>query len=116
MKPTVEAYTVALPWYEPEDYQRLWDLAHDRNEMPADYEVWHAAALGVISAWLARGRALQIVTVKPDEFLAWLQDKGLANTAATRRKYVEAKARGAGSETDGRGVAADPGADSTSEG
>lgn len=94
MKPTAETCTVALPWYEREDYQRLWDLAHDRNEMPADYEVWHAAALGVISAWLARGRALQIVTVKPDEFLAWLQDEGLTNTAASRLKYVETRARG----------------------
>lgn len=24
MNPTIEAYTVALPWYEREDYQRLW--------------------------------------------------------------------------------------------
>lgn len=115
MKPTVEAYTVALPWYEREDYQRIWDLAHDREEMPADYEVWHAAALGVINAWLARGRTLQIVTVKPDEFLAWLQNESLTNTAANRLKYVETKARGAGSETHGLGVAAGPGAVSASK-
>ncbi len=115
MKPTAETYTVALPWYEREDYQRLWDLAHDRSEMPACYEVWHAAAPDVISGWLARGRALQIVNVKPDEFLAWLQNEGLINTAATRLKYVETKARGAGSEAGGLGVAADPGAVSTTK-
>lgn len=108
MKPTVEAYTVALPWYEREDYQRLWELAHDHDEMPGDYEVWHAAALHVINAWLARGRALQIVTIKPEEFLSWLEKEGLQNTAAARLKYVEGKAAGAGSETGGLGVAADP--------
>lgn len=108
MKPTVEAYTVALPWYEREDYQRLWELAHDRDEMPGDYEVWHAAAVDVMNAWLARGRALQIVTVRPDEFLAWLEAEGLPNSAAARLKYVEGKASSAGSETGGIGLAIDP--------
>ncbi|TQI72873.1 hypothetical protein FHT98_0592 [Bosea sp. AK1] len=115
MKPTVEAYTVALPWYEHNDYRRLWELAHDRDEMPGDYETWHAAALSVMNAWLARGRALQIVTIRPDEFLGWLEAERLPNTAATRLKYVEQKAAGAGSETGGIGVAADSGRLSNSE-
>ncbi len=108
MKPTVEAYTVALPWYERADFQRMWELAHDHDDMPSDYDVWHAAALSVINAWLARGRALQVITIRPDEFLAWLESQGLPNTAATRLKYVEEKARGAGSETGGIVFAADP--------
>lgn len=99
---------MALPWYERDDFRRLWELAHDHDDMPADYEVWHEAARSVVNEWLARGRALQIVTVKPDEFLAWLDARGLPNTAATRLKYVEEKAAGAGSETGGGGIAADP--------
>lgn len=94
VKPTVDAYSVALPWYEREDFQLLWELAHDRLEMPGDYDVWHAAALSVINEWLSRGKALQIVTVRSDEFLAWLGVQGLPNTAATRLKYVEEKASG----------------------
>ena len=70
MKPTVENYTVELSWYEREHFDQLWQLANDHNEMPRDYEVWHAAALNVINEWLARGKALQIVTIRPDEFLA----------------------------------------------
>jgi hypothetical protein len=92
MKPTVEAYTVALPWYEREDFARLWELAGDRDEMPPDYDEWHRNAVAVINAWLSRGRALEIVTVRPDEFLAWLAERGLPNTAETRRQYVEALA------------------------
>lgn len=95
VKPTVDAYTVALPWYEREDFQRLWDLAHDKAEMPKDYDDWHAAATRVINEWLARGRALEIVTVKPDEILSWLDAQGLPNTAASRLKYVEERASGA---------------------
>ena len=98
MRPTIESYTVALPWYERDDFDRLWELAHDHDEMPRDYDVWHAAAMEVINAWLARGRALQIVTVRPAEFLAWLGERSLPNTAETRRRYVEEKAAAAGSE------------------
>jgi hypothetical protein len=98
VKPTVEAYTVALPWYEPEDFQLLWELARDHDDIAPDYEVWRSAALAVINAWLARGRALQIVTIRPKEFLAWLEASDLPNTAATRRKYVEEKAQQSGSE------------------
>lgn len=108
MKPTVEAYTVALPWYEREDFHQLWELAHDRVEMPSDYDAWHRNALEVMNAWLARGRALQIVTVRPSEFLAWLRVKGLPNTAKTRLQYVEQKASRAGSELGGIGIAAGP--------
>jgi hypothetical protein len=93
MKPTVGAYTVALPWYEREDFAKLLRLAQDRDEMPADYETWHRNAVAVMNAWLARGRALEIVTIRPDEFLAWIAERGLANTAATRRQYVEALAQ-----------------------
>lgn len=107
MKPTVEAYTVALPWYERADFQRLWELAHDHDDMPSDYDAWHKAALSVINTWLARGRALQIVTIKPNEFLDWLEARGLPNTAATRLRYVEEKSSGAGSETGGIGIASD---------
>lgn len=89
VKPTVEAYTVALPWYEPEDFAQLLRLAQDRQEMPSDYETWHRNAILVVRTWLAKGRALEIVTIRPAEFLAWLETQDLPNTAATRRRYVE---------------------------
>lgn len=72
----------------------MWELAHDRDEMPSDYEVWHASARAVMTEWLARGRALQIITIRPDEFICWLEARGLLNTAASRLKYVEERARG----------------------
>jgi len=72
----------------------MWELAHDRDDMPSEYAVWHASALEVINTWLARGRALQIVSIRLDEFLIWLKERGLPNTAATRLRFVEDKARG----------------------
>lgn len=105
MKPTVETYTAVLPWYERADFERLWQLADDHDEMPREYEVWYASALQVMNAWLARGIALQIVTIRPDKFLAWLGANSLPNTAATRLKFVEEKARGGSAGIAGVAVA-----------
>lgn len=92
MKPTVDAYTIAIPWYEREDFVRLWELAQDRQEMPSDYEIWHRDAISVVNTWLARGRALQIVTVRPDKFLSWLERRALPNTAEARLQFAEEQA------------------------
>ena len=92
MKPTVEAYTIAIPWYEPEDFALLLAAARDRDEMPCEYESWHQDAVAVINAWLAKGRALEIVTVRPGELRKWLEERGVPNIAETRRRYVEALA------------------------
>lgn len=108
MKPTVETYTAVLPWYERADFQRIWELAHDRDDMPRDYEVWYASAVEVMNTWLARGRALQIVTIRPGEFLIWLNECGLPNTAATRLRFVEDKARGGGAEMAGVAAVGQP--------
>lgn len=89
VKPNTETYTVAMPWYEREDFAQLWELAADRQDIPPDYEVWHRNAVAVMNAWLARGRALQIVTIRPGPFLAWLEARRLPNTAEVRRHYVE---------------------------
>jgi len=35
MKPSLDAYTVALPWYEREDFDRLWELSDDHMMPPA---------------------------------------------------------------------------------
>jgi hypothetical protein len=92
MKPTVEAYTIAMPWYEPEDFAQLLAVAGDSDEMPSDYAIWHRDAVAVITAWLAKGRALEIVTVRPRELREWLDERGMPNIAETRRRYVEALA------------------------
>lgn len=92
MNPSSNAYTIAMPWYEREDFDRLLALADDRNQMIADYDRWHLQAMAVAKEFLARGQALQIVTIKPDEFLEWLTSQDLPNIAANRRRYVEMRA------------------------
>lgn len=81
-----------MPWYEREDFDRLLALADDRQQMMADYDVWHSNAMAVAREYLARGQALQIVTIRSDEFLEWLRSQDLQNTSANRLRYVEMRA------------------------
>ena len=92
MNPSSGAYTIAMPWYEREDFYRLLELAADRNEMTADYDDWLQKATAVAREYLARGQALQIITIRPNDFLAWLDDESLSNTARNRMRYVEMRA------------------------
>ncbi|WNJ88547.1 hypothetical protein [Bosea sp. 685] len=87
MKPLSGAYTVAIPWYEEEDFARLWSLAHDRDEISPDYATWHRNARRVLAEALAAGKAIEVVTIKPDAYLEWLGSA--PNTAAARLRYVE---------------------------
>lgn len=92
MNPSSDSYTIAMPWYEREDFDRLLALADDREQMTANYDVWHSKAMAAAQEFLARGQALQIVTIRPDEFLEWLRSEDLLNTSANRLRYVEMRA------------------------
>ncbi|CAH1697297.1 hypothetical protein BOSEA1005_10334 [Hyphomicrobiales bacterium] len=47
--------------------------------------------------------------INTEALLAWLEARDLPNTASTRLQYVEERARRAGSETSGVGVAVEHG-------
>lgn len=83
------SYTLAMPWYERADFAQLMELANGRRCVSHGYDAWRDKALSVAAAHLAKGRALQLVTIKPDQFLKWLESRGLPNTTATRLRYVE---------------------------
>ena len=53
---------------------------------------WHRNARRVLAEALAAGKAIEVVTIKPDAYLAWLGSA--PNTAAARLRYVEEVAAG----------------------
>ncbi|RDJ23287.1 hypothetical protein DWF00_21875 [Bosea caraganae] len=89
MKPSAEAYGIAVPWYEEEDFTLLWGMSLDRDEVVPDYKTWHRNASAVVNQNLERGRTVQMVTIRPELFLDWLLENRLKNTATTRKRYVE---------------------------
>jgi hypothetical protein len=89
MKPSAEAYGIAVPWYEEEDFSLLWGMSLDRGEVVPDYKTWHRNASAVVNQNLERGRTVQMVTIRPELFLDWLLENRLKNTADARKRYVE---------------------------
>jgi hypothetical protein len=85
----VDAYTVAMPWYEREDFEELLALAVDREGAATNYDEWHSKATQVAKIYLNRGQALTLVTIRPKPFLEWLDARGLPNSAENRIRYVE---------------------------
>lgn len=79
-KPTVEAYTVGMPWYEREDCSRLWGFAHDRVQMPSDYEIWHSERGGSDECLAGVGARAGDRSHQTGRVLAWLARTGLPNT------------------------------------
>lgn len=82
---------VALPWYEEKDFARLCAMSHKEGAMLPSYASWRRQADAVRRRMLDAGRAVEIVTVRPGPFLAWLD--GAPNTAAARCAYVRELAR-----------------------
>jgi hypothetical protein len=93
MKPGAIPYTVAMPWYEREDFAALRAMAVDAADAPADYDEWHRKATAVARTYLSRGDALMLVTIRQAEFAQWLSERKLESTAQTRLRYVEELAK-----------------------
>ena len=81
-----DSWTVALPWYEEDDFARLCAMSYEDGEVRPTYANWRRQADDIMRRMLASGRAVEIVTVKPGPFLAWLD--GAPNTPAARHAYV----------------------------
>jgi hypothetical protein len=90
MNPSPDAYTVAMPWYEKDDFDQLLKMSADpQHERPLSYDQWHLQAKRALEDMLARGKAVEVISVRASAFLEWAAREGLANDAAARRKYVE---------------------------
>ncbi|HEV7256816.1 MAG TPA: hypothetical protein VGN82_03460 [Bosea sp. (in: a-proteobacteria)] len=63
--------------------------------MTADYDVWYEKASAVARDFPARGQALQIIAIRTDDFLAWLEEQGGTNDASNRLRYVKMRAAAA---------------------
>lgn len=93
MKPGSVPYTLAMPWYEREDFAALKTMAVDAADAPPDYDEWHGKATQVARSYLSKGTALMLITVRQSDFAQWLAEHSLVSTAETRLRYVEELAR-----------------------
>ncbi|WP_186417376.1 hypothetical protein [Bosea sp. CS1GBMeth4] len=82
-----------VPWYEPADFAEIRGApANDVGDR--DYDRWRGQAMQAIERLLRAGRALEIVTVRPADYRAWLAlHVGLDSLEARQRFVCELAAR-----------------------
>ncbi len=81
--------TVLVPWYSEDDFPALVDMVGKDPRIPRSYSEWKRQVAAATELLLAKGKTVQIITVRPAEYLEWLQSTHRSNTVAARLRYLK---------------------------
>lgn len=91
MKPDLRAvHLTGLPWYEPESYERVCTLMHDKDRLFGTYHAWLAQAQRTEQQLRSQGTRTIRVTLDAVKFPAWCAAHfpGLHIDAQARMQYA----------------------------
>lgn len=94
------ATVILVPWYGPEDFERL-RLMNDGRFMPICYESWRDQAVQRVRKLLSDGYATQIIRLNIEDYFDWLRARCEPDTAQTRLRYLHFKSGQAGDAVHG---------------
>jgi len=81
--------TVLVPWYSEDDFPALLDMVGKDPRIPRSYPEWKRQFAAATELLLAKGKTVQIITVRLAEYLEWLQITHRSNTVAARLRYLK---------------------------
>jgi len=79
---------LGLAWYSREDWERLHEIADDRNKLDDTYEDWERHALKMIHDLETVGRRVQKVPINIEALIAWCRERKCRIDMAARSEYV----------------------------
>jgi hypothetical protein len=79
---------LGLAWYSREDWERLREIADDRDKLDDTYEDWERQALKMIHDLEAVGRRIQKVPINIEALIAWCRERKRRIDMAARSEYV----------------------------
>lgn len=82
------ARVIGLPWYRPEDYERLRAQAADPHTLASSYAAWLASAENNERVAADAGLTVVRVIVDPEVFASWCQERSLLPDGAARRRFA----------------------------
>jgi hypothetical protein len=87
------ARVIGIPWYSPEDYERIRGMMVDPETMAPGFELWRASAQN--NEQVARDAGLEVVRVpiKPDVFAAWCAEHDLPLNGSARMRFAREAAQ-----------------------
>jgi hypothetical protein len=91
--PVSPGVVVGLAWYTPDQWQRLIEIADDRDSLDETYEQWLRSARKMMREMLRLGQPVEKVDVDVEELRLWCQAHGDAVTGEARSRYVAIRLR-----------------------
>ncbi|SFX33749.1 hypothetical protein [Marinospirillum alkaliphilum] len=79
-----------LCWIRPEQWQRLLEVAEDRDRLEKSWEEWQAKSLEMIEVFATRNILIQKVEVDVEALIDWCHQREKTVNASTRAEYVTA--------------------------
>lgn len=91
--------TIALPWYNRDDYPDIRDMMVDRHSLARTYEQWLAAAENNESVGRQAGLEIVRVIIEPSSFARWCSAAGVEPDSTARMRYAAEQQMRAGRST-----------------
>ena len=82
------ASVVGLAWFDRKQWQRLAEVAEDRNELDETFELWKQSALEAVRTMEREGQRVEKVHIEVESLVSWCKEKGLPLNAKSRADYV----------------------------
>ena len=79
---------LGLAWYSREDWERLHEIADDRDKLDDTYEDWEHQALRVVRDLEAAGRRIRKVPINIESLVTWCAERKCRIDMAARSEYV----------------------------
>jgi len=79
---------LGLAWYTPAGWERLRELAADRDALDDSFEDWERGALAAIGELHAMGREVRKVPIDVEALAVWCGHHGRQLDSAARAAYV----------------------------
>ena len=79
---------VGFAWFDRAQWQRLMEVADDRNKLDDTFEQWERNALDALGMFERQGQRAEKVHVDVDALVSWCKDKQLPINGASRSQYV----------------------------
>ena len=87
--------TLSVAWYREDQWQRLRELAADRDKLAATHAGWQATAEKMWNDLRGMGQQLQRIDVDVEMLWAWCCAHGRPLDGAARAEYAANRARDA---------------------
>ena len=79
---------LGLTWYSRQAWERLRELADDRDALDDTFEDWERGALAAVRDLGSIGRQVHKVPIDIDALTAWCHERSCRNDSAARAEYV----------------------------